>query len=108
MLAGRKAFGEKVARDIEANLELTEGWLDASPVPPVTPPHPAPGEGLSVAPAAREPTLPELLDWLAERLAKTDQRTRDAVGELLSRYVQAPEDGARLVKAIQALLEPDA
>ena len=28
MLAGRKSFGEKVARDIERLLELEPGWLD--------------------------------------------------------------------------------
>lgn len=61
--------------------------------------------GGNVAP---KPSLPDLLEDLADRLAKADQRTRDAVGELLLRYAQAPEDGARLVKAIQALLEPDA
>lgn len=28
MLAGRKSFGEKVARDIEQRLDLVRGWLD--------------------------------------------------------------------------------
>lgn len=48
LLAGRKAFGEKVARQIEAKLALKRGWLDApanQPAPPDPPPaiaeHPA-------------------------------------------------------------------
>jgi hypothetical protein len=63
-----------------------------------------PDEPVSASATPPERSVEDAMQTLASRLIHADQRTRDAVGELLLRYAQAPESGANLVRAIEALL----
>ena len=52
-------------------------------------------------------TLGQTLERLGEFLNRVDEKTRNDVATLLMRYAQNPEEGKRLAKAIEILLDTD-
>ena len=93
-----KSFGEKIARSIEAALDLPRGWLDQ--------PHAA-GERPPMAIAGQAPTLPDAVKtiaWLGELLAAVPREQRPQVAPLLAAYAVAP-DSADLRQDLTAALQ---
>lgn len=60
-----------------------------------------PSLSLEVTP---EPSLSALLDALSARLEQADPAVRDEVMRLVLRYMEHPQSGARIVRAIEELL----
>lgn len=109
MLAGRKAFGEKVAREMERNYDpsMQPGWLD---IPPVTgrvhvplPPPPVPGMTIQakgeVLPPSNIPDATDNAECTQPALSRQAARLVAAV-ELLD----ATGDNAELFSAVETLL----
>jgi len=65
---------------------------------------PVPGFVDAVVETPEPQTLTTLLDALAARIAQADPSVRDAIGRLVLRYIDSPETGARIVRAIEELL----
>jgi hypothetical protein len=91
MLAGRKSFGEKVARDIEKKLQLEQGELDRDATAPFSAP-------------AQAQTITATLERLRPQLEAATPAVREAAGRLLLSYAQDPTDGTRIAQALEALL----
>ncbi|MCK7581066.1 MAG: hypothetical protein MZV65_39680 [Chromatiales bacterium] len=51
-----------------------------------------------------EPSLSDLLDALSARLEQADPAVRQEVAQLVMRYMENPEAGARIAAAIELLL----
>jgi len=65
---------------------------------------PVPGLTGVVVEASEPQTLTTLLDALSARIAQADPSVRDAISRLVPRYIDSPETGARIVRAIEELL----
>ena len=118
-----------VARRIEIKLNLSHGWMDQphvdcqlteienppkpkQPSAPVTATEPqttmdasTPTKSLEQAPETN--TLSSLLDALSHRLEQADPTVRQEVMQLVMRYIENPDAGARIVRAIEQLLRRD-
>lgn len=82
LLAGRKSFGEKAARDLEAKLKKPPGWLDGKAS---TVQEPA-------LPYNDRPTVPDLI---ARRLVDLDPTVQLAILNLLETIIAASREKPR-------------
>lgn len=100
------------ARDIEEKLGKPRGWFDKL----LTGQGPKGGVGeergentaepaLQVAHADEEKTISVLLDQISARIHKASPEVRDEIARLVTRYIENPDAGARIAKAIEALME---
>lgn len=105
MLAGRKSFGEKVARAMERSYDpsLPPGWLD---LPPAASPSALP-EPSNVS-AAPEPTVADLLERLRAEIATQPEAAKRAIAELMGEYVTTPDEstGRAVADTILRILGP--
>lgn len=89
MLAGRKAFGEKIAREIERKLDLYRGFLDDLP---------------ALSPTDLLPTQRRALD-LHDRLRHSGRELWFAIGELIAEApakapAKAPKESREILPAV--------
>ena len=123
MVAGRKSFGEKVARAIELNLDpsLKPGWLD-SPIYDRDADHAHDKSGVALlpssnskaddgeaqSPAAAQPTVADLLERLRAEISTQPEAVKRAIAELMVEYVTTPDEatGRAVADAILRILGP--
>ena len=119
-LSGVKTISRKTARGIEESLQLDPNWMDQDYCPPplpIIPPGDIPLSGPSEAeidrslprlpPPSADQTIDGLLMSFSQKLANASPEVREQVIRLALIYVESPEQGGRVARAIRALLGED-
>ncbi len=105
---GLRNISSDTAREIESALGLDANWMDhphiATPgAPPVSAYHPEGALGPLEA-EGNTPTIIETLDRLRTQIDRAPESVRRQVMELVMTYIESPEEGARIGRAIEILL----
>lgn len=105
-----RSLSDPYAEKIEVGMGLPEGWMDQDHSPDViegTFEVVMPPPSLPLIPLMQEETLESLLRRLTDRLAQADPAVRQEVMQMTMRYIENPEAGSRIARAIEQLLGCD-
>lgn len=107
MLAGRKAFGEKVAREIERLTGMPTGSLDRfeeQEGPDAEPEHVGEAAAAIAKLTPKRPSPAEAIELLRDAMSSLTDVERLAAASILRDYLIAPEPSDRMYAALCELL----